>query len=109
MPGSATETNQVDETTWTATIRSDAEWHDGEPFPPDDVDFTYRYYRDGSPPRYTHRVSEAPQTKRINAGDEQTVRFECAYPCPTLADITFADLPIIPKHTLGTLHCPQKW
>lgn len=109
MPGLATETNQIDETTWTATIRSDAEWHDGEPFTADDVVFTYRYYRDGPPTRYAHHVSEAPQITQITAEDDQTVRFKCAYPCPTLAVITFADLPIIPKHVWEDVDDPYKY
>ncbi|SDY63339.1 ABC transporter substrate-binding protein [Halopenitus persicus] len=109
MPGLAKETNQVDDTTWTATIRSDASWHDGEPFTADDVVFTYRYLRDGPPTRYAHHVSEAPHIETIEAVDEETVRFKCAYPCPTLADITFADLPIIPKHVWDDVEDPSKY
>lgn len=109
MPGLATKTTQIDATTWTATIRSDAEWHDGEPFTAADVVFTYRYYRDGPPNRYTHHVSDAPHIKQITAVDDQTVRFKCAYPCPTLADITFADLPIIPKHIWEQVDDPYKY
>ncbi|KZN22790.1 ABC transporter substrate-binding protein [Haladaptatus sp. R4] len=108
-PGLATETNQIDETTWTATVRSDAKWHDGEPFTADDVVFTYRYYRDGPANRYTHHVSQAPHIKTIEAVDDQTVRFEGAYPTPTLAAITFADLPIIPKHVWKDIDDPYKY
>lgn len=109
MPGLATDANQIDDTTWTATIRSDAEWHDGEQFTADDVVFTYRYFRDGPPTRYAHHVSDAPKITRIEAEGDQTVRFECAYPCPTLADITFADLPIIPKHVWEDVDDPYKY
>ena len=109
MSGLAKETNQVDATTWTATVRSDATWHDGEPFSVEDVVFTYRYLRDGPPTRYAHHVSEAPHIETIEAVDEETVRFECAYPCPTLADITFADLPIIPKHVWDDVEDPYKY
>jgi peptide/nickel transport system substrate-binding protein len=108
VPGLATETNQTDDTTWTATIRSDAEWHDGEPFTAEDVVFQYRFFRDGPPTRYTHHVSEAPHIERIEAVDDRTVRFECGAPCPTLADITFADLPVIPKHVWADVDDPYK-
>ena len=108
VPGLATETNQIDETTWTATVRDDAEWHDSEPFTSEDVVFQYRFFRDGPPTRYTHHVSEAPHIERIEAVDDRTVRFECAFPCPTLADITFADLPIIPKHVWKDVDDPYK-
>lgn len=106
MPGLATEASKLDDTTWTATIRSDATWHDGEPFTVDDVVFTYRYYRDAEPNRYTHHVSDAPHIETIEAVDDETVRFACAYPAPTLADITFADLPILPKHVWESVDDP---
>jgi peptide/nickel transport system substrate-binding protein len=109
MPGLATDATQIDDTTWTATIRSDAEWHDGEKFTAEDVVFTYRYFRDGPPTRYAHHVSDAPEITRIEAEDDETVRFECAYPCPTLADITFADLPIIPKHVWEDVDDPYEY
>lgn len=108
MAGLATETKQIDETTWTATIRSDAEWHDGEPFTAEDAAFTYQYYRDGPANRYTHHVSQAPHIETVEAVDDRTVRFECAYPAPTLAAITFADLPIIPKHVWKDIDDPYK-
>ncbi|MFB6234372.1 MAG: ABC transporter substrate-binding protein [Halopenitus sp.] len=109
ISGLAKETNQVDDSTWTATIRSDATWHDGEPFTAEDVVFTYRYFRDGPPTRYTHHVSQAPHIETIEAVDDETVRFECAYPSPTLADITFADLPILPKHVWEDVDDPYKY
>lgn len=109
MPGLATETTRIDETTWTATVRSDATWHDGEPFTAEDVVFTYRYYRDGPPNRYTHHVSDAPHIERIEAVDGRTVRFEGAHPTPTLAAITFADLPIIPKHVWEDVADPLEY
>ncbi|MFT4921654.1 MAG: peptide/nickel transport system substrate-binding protein [Haloarculaceae archaeon] len=108
VPGLATDTEQLDDTTWTATLREDATWHDGEPFTAEDVVFQYRFFRDGPPTRYTHHVSQAPHIKTIEAIDDRTVRFECAYPCPTLADITFADLPIIPKHVWSEVEDPYK-
>lgn len=109
MAGLATETNQVDETTWTATVRSDATWHDGELVTAEDVAFTYRYYRDGPPNRHTHHVSEAPSIERIETVDDRTVRFEGAHPTPTLAAITFADLPIIPKHVWEAVDDPHEY
>lgn len=109
MPGLATATTQIDETTWTATVRSDATWHDGEPFTAEDVVFTYRYYRDGPPNRHSHHVSDAPHIERIEAVDDRTARFEGAHSTPTLAAITFADLPIIPKHVWADLDDPYEF
>ncbi|MEY7850634.1 ABC transporter substrate-binding protein [Natrarchaeobius sp. A-rgal3] len=108
MAGLATETERIDGRTWTATVRSDAEWHDGEPFTAEDVVFTYRYYRDGPQNRHSHHVNEIPDIERIESIDEETVRFECSYPTPTLADITFADLPILSKHVWEDVDDPYE-
>lgn len=109
MPGLATNATQLDAGTWTVDLRDGVTWHDGEAFTAEDVVFTYRYYRDGPPTRYTHHVSEAPDIETIRATDGDTVRFECAYPCPTLADITLADLPILPEHVFSDVEDPYKY
>lgn len=98
QPWLAQSVTQVDHSTWIVKLRPDVKWHDGEPFTAQDVQFTFEYYRDGSPNRHTHHVSQAPRIDNITAEDDQTVRFECGYPCPTLDMITLADLPILPKH-----------
>ncbi len=109
MPGLATNATQLDPSTWTVDLREGVTWHDGEPFTAQDVVFTYQYYRDGPPTRHTHHVSEAPHIETIRATGEQTVRFECAYPCPTLAQITLPDLPILPEHVWSDVDDPYTY
>lgn len=93
--------------TWTIRLRKGVEWHDGRPFTARDVVFTFELYRDGEPNRWTHHASDSPDMERIEAVDDTTVRITCAQPCPTLRDITLADLPILPAHVWSTVEDPQ--
>ncbi|GGF97758.1 ABC transporter substrate-binding protein [Paenibacillus abyssi] len=97
-PWLAESASQIDPLTWVVKLKPGITWHDGQPFTAEDVKFTFEYYRDGTPNRHSHHVSEAPSITKIEATDSQTVRFTCEYACPTLAHITLADLPILPKH-----------
>ncbi len=109
FPALATEALQLDSLEWRVRLRPGVTWHDGEPFTAEDVVFTYEYYRDGPPNRYTHHVSEVPQIDRIVEEDSLTVRFVCGYPCPTLARITLADLPIIAEHQWRGVDQPRSF
>lgn len=106
--GLAESVTQIDSMTWTVTVRDGIAWHDGAPFTAEDVVFTYNYYRDGPPTRHAHHVSAVPRIDSIVATDAHTVRFVCGYPCPTLARVTFADLPILPKHIWKDVTEPRK-
>lgn len=107
QPWLAQNATQIDHSTWLVKLRSGVQWHDGKPFTAQDVQFTFEYYRDGPPNRHSHHVSEAPRIDNIVVVDNQTVRFECGYPCPTLDRITFADLPVLPKHVWEGISEPR--
>lgn len=109
IPWLAESAEQIDDVTWVVKIRSGIKWHDGEDFTAEDVKFTYEYYRDGPANRHTHHVSEVPHIEKIELDDESTVRFTCAYACPSLETITFADLPILPKHIWENVENPRKY
>lgn len=110
VPWLAESAEQLDDKTWTVKIRSGIKWHDGEDFTAEDVKFTYEYYRDGPANRHTHHVSEVPKIDVIEIeGDGENIRFECAYACPSLATITFADLPILPEHIWSEVKNPRKF
>ena len=108
-PWLAESAEQLDDVTWVVKIRDGIKWHDGTPFTAEDVKFTYEYYRDGPANRHTHHVSEVPHIEKIELDDQSTVRFTCAYACPTLDTITFADLPILPKHIWEKVENPRKY
>lgn len=109
QPWLAESAEQVDDTTWIVKIRSGIKWHDGEDFTAEDVKFTYEYFRDGPANRHTHHVSEVPKIDVIELEDENTLRFECGYACPSLDTITFADLPILPEHIWKNVKNPRKY
>ena len=98
----------IDPTTWEVNIRSGVTWQDGQPFTAEDVKFTYEYFRDGVPNRYTHHTNDAPKIDAIDLVGRDTVRFHCAYPCPELGQVTFADLPILPEHLWSGVTEPAK-
>ena len=109
IPGLAESATQLDPLTWSVTLRDGVTWHDGKPFTAEDVKFTYESYRDGSPNRHTHHVNAVPKIDRIIIDGPRTVRFVCNYPCPTLGPVTFADLPILPKHIWEHVKEPQTY
>ncbi len=110
IPWLATEASpNADATSWTVTLRDDVTWHDGEEFTAEDVAFTYDYYRDGPPNRYTHHASDVPVVESAEALDATTVEFTCEQPCPTLDLITLADLPILPQHIWEDVEDPQTY
>ncbi len=91
------------------TLRDDVAWQDGEGFTAEDVAFTYDYYREGPPNRYSHHASDVPVIESVEALDPTTVRFTCADPCPTLDLVTLADLPILPQHIWENVEDPQTY
>ncbi len=109
IPWLAESAEQINDVTWVVKIRSGIKWHDGKDFTAEDVKFTYEYYRDGPPNRHTHHVSEVPHINKIELDDASTVRFTCEYACPSLETITFADLPILPKHIWEKVENPRKY
>ncbi len=110
IPWLATEASaNADATTWTVKLRDDVTWHDGEEFTAEDVAFTYDYYRDGPPNRYTHHASDVPVVESAEALDATTVELTCERPCPTLDLVTLADLPILPRHIWEGIEDPQTY
>lgn len=98
QPWLAEEVRQVDPSTVEVRTRQGVAWQDGVPFTADDVKFTFEYYKTAVTGRFTHHVSDVPTVESVEVLDAATVRFRCGYPCPDLARITLADLPIIPRH-----------
>jgi peptide/nickel transport system substrate-binding protein len=88
----------IDASTWEVTLRDGVTWHDGEPFDAADVVFTFELFKAAPTGRWTHHVSDIPTIETIQALDDATVRFTCAFACPKLGSVTLADLPIIPEH-----------
>jgi peptide/nickel transport system substrate-binding protein len=109
IPGLAKEATQIDANTWQVTVRDGVTWHDGESFTAEDVEFCYRFYRDGPWNRFGHHVNEAPHIENIELEDDKTIRLETAWPAPTLNTVTFADLPVFSKHVWKNIEEPSEY
>lgn len=109
VPWLAESATQLDELTWEVKLRPGIRWHDGQELTARDVKFTFEYFRDGPPNRHSHHVSDVPRIEEIEVVDPQTVRMVCAYPCPLLAGITLADLPILPEHIWSAVAEPRQY
>ena len=73
---------------WRIQLRDGVRWHDGQPFTANDVVFTLRYYRDGTPNRWTHHVSDNPKLTTIEPIDRLSLRVGCEVPCPLFDRVT---------------------
>jgi peptide/nickel transport system substrate-binding protein len=92
---------------WRINLRDGVRWHDGKPFTADDVVFTFRYYRDGTPNRWTHHVSDNPKLTTIEQIDRLSLRIGCERPCPMFDRVTAADLVILPEHLWRAVKQPH--
>jgi peptide/nickel transport system substrate-binding protein len=92
---------------WRIQLRDGVRWHDGKPFTANDVVFTLRYYRDGTPNRWTHHVSDTPKLTTIEPLDRLSLRVGCERPCPLFDRVTAADLVILPEHLWHSVKQPN--
>jgi peptide/nickel transport system substrate-binding protein len=93
--------------TWRIELKDGIRWHDGKPFTADDVVFTLRYYRDGTPNRWTHHVSENPKLTTIERLGPLSLRIRCELPCPLFDKVTAADLVMLPAHVWKSVTQPH--
>ena len=93
--------------TWRIELRDGIRWHDGRPFTAEDVVFTLRYYRDGTPNRWTHHVSDHPKLTNIEPLGRLTLRIRCEVPCPLFDKVTAADLVMLPAHVWRSVKQPH--
>lgn len=94
--------------TWTVSLRSDVQWHDGEPFTADDVAFTFQYFRDiGGPGRYGHHVFQHPTFEVATVIDDLTVELTFTSPITTFPQLPGGDVPILPEHIWSSISDPR--
>ena len=95
---------------WTVTLRQGVTWQDGKPFTPEDVAFSYDYYKkqEGASGRYAHHVSDVPAYDRAEVVDDKTIKLFFSSPAPQFKIMPGADLPILAKHVFETVADPAK-
>lgn len=107
QPWLATAAREIDPSTWEVDLRTDVKWQDGEPFTPEDVIFSVDYMHKVPTGRYTHHTNDTPNIKDVVKVDSDTVRFDCNGYCPSLAEVTLADLPIVAEHVWSKIDPAQ--
>lgn len=80
--------------TWTAVIRDDVQFTDGEPLTAEDVAFTYNHVKEVS------SVNDFTMLKEAVAVDERTVEFHMEKPY-SIWPYTLAIVGIVPEHAYG--------
>ncbi|MDP9453775.1 MAG: ABC transporter substrate-binding protein [Actinomycetota bacterium] len=95
---------------WTVTLREGITWQDGKPFSPEDVAFSYEFYKkqEGASGRYAHHVSDVPSYERAEVVDGKTIKLFFSLPAPQFKIMPGADLPIIAKHVFEAIPEPAK-
>ncbi|MEM9564192.1 MAG: ABC transporter substrate-binding protein [Actinomycetota bacterium] len=94
--------------TWTVSLRSGVQWHDGEPFTADDVAFTYQYFRDvGGSGRYGHHLYQHPRLETASVVDDLTVELTFTNPITTFPQLPGGDVPILPEHIWSSIPDPR--
>ncbi len=95
---------------WTVTLREGVKWQDGKPLTPDDVAFSYDYYKkqEGASGRYAHHVSDVPAYDRAEIVDGRTIKLFFSAPAPQFKIMPGADLPIIARHVFEGVAEPGK-
>lgn len=96
-----------DGTAWTVHLRDGVQWHDGEPFDAEDVQFSFEYYKEFESGRYAHHVSEVPLYDRSEIIDPLTIELHFETPTSVFESIPGGDLPILPEHVWSSIEEPS--
>lgn len=107
----ATKIEQIsdDARVWEITLRDGVKWHDGTDFTAEDVAFTFNYYREGPPNRWTHHASAVPRIEGVEVLGRLKVRLTSVKPMPNFDKITAADLPMIQKAQWENIEKPRQF
>ena len=107
----ATKIEQIsdDARVWEITLRDGVKWHDGTDLTAEDVAFTFNYYREGPPNRWTHHASAVPRIEGVEVLGRLKVRLTSVKPMPNFDKVTAADLPIIQKAQWENVEKPRQF
>jgi peptide/nickel transport system substrate-binding protein len=89
---------------FTFSLRSDAQWHDGTPLRAKDVVFTLNYYK-----KHPYFWVDTSMIQEVYAVGEHEVAIKLAYPyAPFLSEIG-GTMPILPKHIWEKVDAPRAY
>jgi len=75
-------------------LRDKAKWHDGRDVTPEDVEFTYEYFKSRYHPRFTPQLEPVRDAEVM---DDNTVVINLEHATPGFNQV-LADIPILPRH-----------
>ncbi len=79
-------------------IASDATWHDGQSLTPDDVAFSFGYFKD-----HPFKWMSSDVVESTEAGADGTVKFTLAHPAANFLEEIAGIVPVIPKHVWASV------
>jgi peptide/nickel transport system substrate-binding protein len=87
------------------TLRDNVRWHDGTPFTPDDVVFTFEYYK-----KYPYQFADISNiVKKVERLGQNKIKISLSYPyAPFLTNIA-GTIPIIPRHIYKDIQNPLQF
>lgn len=104
-PSAATEWEVVDDTTVDITMREGMTFHDGEPVTIEDIKFSYDLMIDEEVPYFQAFMGAIESTEVLS---DTELRFNLSEPYAPLVNITFAQIPILPKHIWEDIDNPRE-
>lgn len=102
----ATAIERPDLQTVIAEIRTDHQWHDGEPLTAEDVAFTYNYVTDREVPVYS---TQAEQIESATVIDDETVQINLTSEMGPFDTVIGVIIPIIPQHVWEDVDNPSTY
>ncbi len=104
LPWLAESYQQADDArSYTFTLHPDILWHDGQPLTPDDVAFTFEYFRSQTiSPQVI--IQPLPEIQEVRVTGERTVEFRLATPlAPFFGFGGVGSVPIVPRHIWSSI------
>ncbi len=99
IPGLAESWKTINDTTWEFKLRKNAKWHDGAPFTPEDVIFTFE--RAPNVPNSPSSFASAVKGKTVKKIDDVTIQISTPAPHPLMPNDLSNLLIISKKHGDG--------
>ena len=108
VPGLATNADVVDDTTVEMDIREGVEWHDGEPFTPEDIKFSVEMYQEFNAPQQGAFVRPIDTVEVLSENGGGRVRFNLTEPDASFLTQRVVRSVIIPKHRWENVSSPSE-
>ena len=109
VPALATNADVVDDTTVEMDLREGVEWHDGEPFTPQDVKFSVEYYQENDAPQQAAFVRPIDSVEIVSEDGGGRVRFNLTEPDASFLTQRVVRSAIIPEHRWSDIDSPAQY